>query len=199
MIKKLLPFCFFLLLSIIPAHAEVISKAESLYHEALQYYDLGYDGRAMAALHKGIKSFPNNPLFHKQLADIFFDKEHFDQALAHYLEALFLYQFDSDVKKEDLGDIHLLITLCAYQIGLKKYFSKDLCARIFYHADQYLNLLSEPSDDYQNLLVVIKDVARKYPAQEPPDDRPSLNLPDDPLSEEEKAAAKENIFHRLEN
>ena len=174
------------------SNAQVLSASDKLYYEAIQYYDLGYDARAMRTLRKGIRQFPNSPKFYREMGDIFFDKNIFEKAMPNYIEALSLYELDSKIKKDDFAELHLLLTISYYQIGLKEYFSNELCLRIFYHANEYLQFFPEQSKEYQNLIVILKDVLKKE-EKGVTNIHHSLNLPQDHINNENKIKAKENM------
>ncbi len=109
--------------------------------EVYKLIDKGQFDEALTVVRKGMEEYPGDIGLVYAIADVYYNKKDYEIAIANYLSIL---KAIGPTDKESLAVLHHEIVGTYNELGQKHYFSKELCLRIIYHLEKYLELDSNP-------------------------------------------------------
>lgn len=130
-------------------------QSQKLFNEGLDYSHKGMYDEAIKIFKKGIEVCPEDcPAFPAQLGSTYHYQKKYEDAIPYLLSAFQMCSEASETTeiKEMLSSLHYLLIDSYNELGQKYYFSKELCLRIIYHIERYLELHPERQSEIMEFL-----------------------------------------------
>lgn len=176
----------------------LLAKTSDEYlEEAYSYIEKGDYDKAIPILEEGIKLYPTeHGGLYLGLGDMYRMKQRYEEAVQQYIKVM---QLAPRIPKE----VHYGIGDAYNEIGQKHYFSKELCLRIIYHIEKYLELDPESPQKDAIMEFLRKTIGHFDMASigakmmETGGDGAEFQLSNDNISIEEKLRYKDKAIQRL--
>ncbi|MCA9405679.1 MAG: hypothetical protein KC684_04020 [Candidatus Omnitrophica bacterium] len=146
----------FLILSICDiVHAKSIEE----YFSTIKH--LMRQGRFMDAhgeVQLGLKEYPDHPGLIYALSDTYYYLGYFEYAIQNYL-VLLDFMIENGRADSEIARTHFKLADSYNELGQQRYFSKELCLRIIYHIERFLELYPESQHvaQYRNIQKKVLD------------------------------------------
>jgi len=192
---------FFVSLSLLAFSLTAFAKTSDEYiDEVYALLQKGEIDEALAVVREGCKEYPGDISLVFAAADVFLKKKDFETAIINYRNLLNAIEAAG---KEPFPALHAKLSDAYNQLGQKHYFPKELCLRIIYHTEKYLELEPQFANDPRFIEFLRKTIGHYDMAatgakmMEQGGDGLEFELPDDFVSPEQKLLYKDKAVARL--
>ena len=158
---------------------------------------------ALTVVKQGMQEYPGDIGLTFAGAEVYHNKKDYETAIANYVNIL---KAISLTGKEASAILHYDLVDAYNELGQKHYFTKELCLRIIYHHEKYLELVPETAKRNEVMEFLRKtighlDVANmgtgNVKMMEMGGDGAEFQLPEDNISMVEKLKYKDKAIQRL--
>jgi tetratricopeptide (TPR) repeat protein len=183
--------------------ASYAKTSEEYVDEVYKLIEKGQFDEALTVVHKGMEEYPGDIGLVFAGAEVYHNKKDYETAIANYLNLL---KAIGSTGKEAPAALHQDLTDAYNELGQKHYFSKELCLRIIYHAEKYLELEPKFSQDARFIDFLRKSIGHYDVASmgtgnvkmmETGGDGAEFQLSDDNISTDEKMRFKDKAMQRV--
>jgi tetratricopeptide (TPR) repeat protein len=187
-------FIFFILMQTNFAFAK---GPEEYAEQAHEYIIQKEFDKAISVLQEGLELYSNNASLYFGLAESYNNKQDYNNAVVYYLKSLEIAGVNAP------KEVHSGLMFSYDLIGRQHYFSKELCLRIIYHLEKFLELESNPESKIGVMEFLRKSIGHFDMADmgvkmmEMGGDGSDFSLPDDAIGQEEKMQAREKSTQRF--
>jgi tetratricopeptide (TPR) repeat protein len=198
---KFLALLVFLLLSI--TSATYGKTSEEYVDDVYKLINKGQFDEALIVVRKGMQEYPGDIGLVFAGAEVYHNLKDYETAIANYVNLL---KAIASTGKEAPAELHYDLVDAYNELGQKHYFSKELCLRIIYHNEKYLELSPETPKRNEIMEFLRKtighfDVASmgtgNVKMMETGGDGAEFQLPEDNISNSEKLQYKDKAIQRL--
>jgi tetratricopeptide (TPR) repeat protein len=199
-----LQFVALLILSLLFFTSVLYAKTSEEYVE--DTYKLIQNGQfdeALAVVKQGMQEYPGDIGLTFAGAEVYHNKKDYETAIANYINIL---KAISSTGKEASATLHYDLIDAYNELGQKHYFTKELCLRIIYHHEKYLELVPETAKRNEVMEFLRKTIGHLDVASmgtgnvrmmEMGGDGAEFQLPEDNISMAEKLKYKDKAIQRL--
>lgn len=186
----------------------VLAKTSDEYVDnAYQFIEQGRFDEALTVIREGLKEYPGDIGLVFALAETYHNKKDYETAITNYLSILNAIRLQGQ-GKEAPAQLHWNLVDAYNELGQKHYFPKELCLRIIYHVEKYLEIEPNPPKKDEIMEFLRKSIGHfdvasmgtgNVKMMETGGDGAEFQLPPDNISLDEKLQYKDRTIQRLKD